>query len=77
VDHCIATSNASDRCENFRVWWADKDEGHDGGFSEKEYRMKAMDGGMLLFQAKEGGGFIAVAPHTWRRIKTGTVDPTE
>ena len=38
-----------------------------------EYRMKIMDGGMLLFQEKteDGGfgGFVIVAPHAWKFVK--------
>jgi hypothetical protein len=58
--------NASDWCENFYIWWADD---HAPGSSDYGYRMKIMDGGMLLFQEK-GGEFSVVAPHAWKRIHT-------
>ena len=51
---------ASDWCDNFYIPLVDD---HAPGFSgsyahESEYRMKIMDGGMLLFQEKtEDGGF--------------------
>ena len=39
--------------------------------------MKIMENGMLLFQHKELGGNYVCAPHTWRRVRTLGVDPTE
>jgi hypothetical protein len=70
--------NASDWIYNYEIWW---EEGQ-VELGPGEYRMKIMDGGMLLFgtneDAKEGDEeFIVVAPDTWTRIKTGTVDPTK
>lgn len=67
--------NASEWCESYTVWWADN--AKVGPFLDTEYRMKIMDNGMLLFQVKEGGGLIAVAPHTWSGMKIGRFDPTE
>jgi hypothetical protein len=66
--------NASDWCDNFYIWWADDQTPR--GFVDADYRMKVMDGGMLLFQEKAAGGFRVVAPHTWTHIKTSDVDPT-
>ena len=56
-------------CDNSYIWFA-----HDERFSDDEYRMKIMDGGLLLFQEKtEGGGgfggFVIVAPHAWKFVK--------
>ena len=54
--------------DNSYVWFA-----HDERFSDDEYRMKIMDGGMLLLQekTKDGGfgGFVIVAPHAWKFAK--------
>ena len=58
-------------CDNSYVWFA-----HDERFSDDEYRMKIMDGGMLLLQEKiKDGGFLRVAPHAWARVETPAVDP--
>jgi hypothetical protein len=67
--------NASDWCERHHVWWTDKAE--DKQFPDTEYRMKIMENGMLLFQHKELGENYVCAPHTWRRVSTRGVDPTE
>ena len=58
-------------CDNSYIWFA-----HDERFSDDEYRMKIMDGGMLLLQEQtKGGGFLRVAPRAWTRVKTPSVDP--
>jgi hypothetical protein len=65
----------SDWHERHHVWWTDKAE--DAQFPDTEYRMKIMENGMLLFQHKELGANYVCAPHTWRRVRTLGVDPTD
>jgi len=67
--------NGSDWHERHHVWWTDKAE--DAQFPDTEYRTKIMENGMLLFQHKELGANYFYAPHTWRRVRTLGVDPTE
>ena len=66
--------NASDWCERHHVWWIDTKEDR---FPDTAYRMKIMENGMLLFQHRELGGNYVCAAHTWRRVRTLGVDPTE
>lgn len=62
--------NTSDWCNSFYIWWANDDDLQRP--TDGEYRMKIMDGGMLLFEAKPGGrgAFLVFAPHAWRGIHT-------
>jgi len=53
------------------------DKAEDAQFPDTEYRTKIMENGMLLFQHKELGANYFYAPHTWRRVRTLGVDPTE
>ena len=44
--------------------------------TDYRWRLKIMDGGMLLLQEKtKDGGFLRVAPHAWARVETPAVDP--
>jgi hypothetical protein len=60
--------NASDWCESFLIWWEDDDFPKP---TDDKYRMKIMDGGMLLFEEQENpGAFLVAAPHAWKGIRT-------
>jgi hypothetical protein len=75
VDTRKMAINASEWIDNYKVWWT---EGQTD-LTDGEFRVKIMDGGMLLFDQKEypGRGFIVAAPQAWTRIKCGPVDPTK
>ena len=67
--------NASDWCDNFLVGMTGED--HVLTFSNPYptksagYRMKFVDGGMLLFQSQDPTvPVVIVAPHAWTRVKT-------
>ncbi len=55
-------------CDNSYIWFA-----HDERFSDDEYRMKIMDGGMLL--PGEDQGWRIRQSRAWTRVKTPSVDP--
>src|SRR5271168_4037103 len=65
---------ASKWCNSFRIWWADDDL---PGLTDDGYRMKIMEGGVLVFEGKPApsGAFLVVAPHAWTRLKTPSLAP--
>jgi hypothetical protein len=65
--------NASDWFDSFDVEWAE-----DGlGFlADSAWRMKIVDGGVLVFGQKQASeSFMVVAPHTWKSVKTPSFYP--
>ena len=58
-------------CERFKIEWASDWPGP--GLTDEVWRVKIMDGGVLLFETETGGSFVA-APHTWTRLKVSSVD---
>ncbi len=75
-DNPTMAISGSDWYDSFDIEWAHKDL----GFTDRGWRMKIMDGGMLLLEGKqplEGppGSWVA-PPHAWTRVKTPSVDLT-
>jgi hypothetical protein len=59
--------NASDWCDRFEIEWA----GSGQPKPPDGWRMKIMEGGVLVLESKESpGAFLVVAPHTWKCIHT-------
>ena len=57
------TIKASDWYDSFDIEWAD--DAYQWN-TDYRWRLKIMDGGMLLLQEKtKDGGFLRVAPHAW------------
>jgi hypothetical protein len=68
--------NGSDWCEAFRIYWEESWGDKLGKPHYHEYRMKIMDGGMLLFEGRSDGRSMVVAPVAWASLRTSHGDPT-